>query len=524
MAAESLGASAPHFTPGFASSSVQRAPSPETVKHQLAAWVDLGGLNPVDAAVHAHDALKTALDAVRTGSGSSSDPRTAVGSACALAYASAKQVDGGFPMPVATGQPAWSVFVSRVRQAVTACHALEEHMDAAGTLAALDDLNDATNAGYHMEVWAIQVMGGSLAEQTFDDYTAPMGSTQQDSPTATQTTVTGYATRPADSNASGLPLLDQIVAAKVSVCVPVSSLTAQAGSSRGAWTLILSDGTTVATDPSWAASDFPEPLLPDSPGPSLTPGQCQTGLIPFDIPAADAVYPVEVANGGTHQSWRVPAPSDARDFAGPMTADQLAGALLTAADLPGYAHTGTDSEVLPTESELRTLDGPSCQQLVNGIEGSASVYGTVAEAGRSFRAETGDAEISLSLHAFPDQAAAQKAVDDARAGVEGCRAYTRPDHIGSRGAETVRDITAVPTVSEIGGASATAEYAAAVEFSGTSQLSEADLLVVRLGSTVLTVEALVPVAADTNALAVIKPTLLAAVVAQAVKLRSEGES
>jgi hypothetical protein len=346
-----------------------------------------------------------------------------------------------------------------------------------------------------------------------------VGRTLQDSTTATQTTVTDYAIRAADSNASGLPVLDQVVTVKLSVCVPASSPTAQAGSSRGAWTLILADGSTAVTDSSWAASDFPEPLLPDSPGPSLTPGQCQPGLIPFDIPATESAYPVEVANNGAHQSWRIPAPTDASDSVGPMTADQLAGALLTATDLPGYAHTGPDSEMLPTEPELLTLGAPACRQLVNGIEGSPSVYGTAAEARRSFSADTGGVEISLSLHAFPDQAAAQKAVDDARAGVEGCRAYTRPDQIGSRGAETVRDITAGAHSSDIGGGSATVEYVATVEFAGTHHLSIVDLVAVRLGSTVLTAELLLPVPADATMTAG-KQALFTAIVAQAAKLRS----
>ncbi|MGF1428245.1 sensor domain-containing protein [Kitasatospora sp. LaBMicrA B282] len=499
----------------------QRAPSPQTVRAQVLAWEDLGGLDASKASLAAYVSVESAVHAMLDVPDDSPKWRTTMAPACAKAYAAADLADRTFQAPVAVGRPGWALFVSRLHLAATACHALEATKADPGALAAIDDLDDAVVAGNDVQVRAGQLLGAEVAPVPGIDETTALGDAQTDQTTGAEQMVTDYRTRTAGANATGLPAVDQIVTVQARVCRPATPPDATVTAGRSGWTLVLADGTTAPSTTSWAPGDFPQPLLPDGTGPALTAGQCRTGLLPFDLPAADTAYPVEVGNTDTGYYWHLPAPGGPGGATGPLTADQLKGALLTAADLPGYTDTDSDSDTLPTSVES-TPDGPACQQLINGTEGAPAVYGTVAEVSRALMASTGDTAITLFLHSFPDPAAAQRSVEDIRAGVAGCRGYTVPDDGSSTGGETVRDITALPDggdPGDPGGGSAPLAFSWTKKFTTTRPMY-GTVSVAQFGSSVMIIQELRADKATAADGAAADRAFAAAVTAQAAALRS----
>lgn len=119
-------------------------------------------------------------------------------------------------------------------------------------------------------------------------------------------TAGSYTARKAGANAELVPASDRIATISVKACLK-SSPDGAVALSWTYWTLIFADGAGVQPLNAYSPRDFPKPLYPnDSDTAAVKPGQCRTGLIPFDIPSGQAGNPVriEYSVGSTILDWK----------------------------------------------------------------------------------------------------------------------------------------------------------------------------------------------------------------------------
>ncbi len=125
------------------------------------------------------------------------------------------------------------------------------------------------------------------------------------------TTVTfaagAYTARKAGANGDLVPAADRIATISVTTCLksPPGGVSAL---SWTYWSLIFADGAGVQPLSAYSPRDFPKPLYPnDSDTAAVKTGQCRTGLIPFDIPAAQTGNPVRIEYSieSTILDWKV---------------------------------------------------------------------------------------------------------------------------------------------------------------------------------------------------------------------------
>jgi hypothetical protein len=117
--------------------------------------------------------------------------------------------------------------------------------------------------------------------------------------------VSSYTAHRAGANAELAPPNDRIATISVTACLKVSSY-GEIGLSWAHWNLIFADLGGVPPAHAYSPRDFPKALFPnDDSVAAVKVGQCRTGLIPFDVPAAETGSPirVEYTSGSTVLDW-----------------------------------------------------------------------------------------------------------------------------------------------------------------------------------------------------------------------------
>lgn len=172
----------------------------------------------------------------------------------------------------------------------------------------------------------------------------------------------------------------------------------------------------------------------------------------------------------------------------PLTADQIAKALLTGADEAGYAFDASQDSKATTDHEDRVAaGGATCQQFIDAQEALSPKYGTAAEVDRELT-KPGDAHLiedSVMVFRSADQASA--VITDLTAGLKGCQNLSVPQPGG--GTVTMAP-SAIPELTKDGQAGFI-DYLTA---GGKTELMAAEL--VHVGSAVSVVAIVGPVSTD----------------------------
>ncbi|MEY9913557.1 hypothetical protein ABIA35_009830, partial [Catenulispora sp. MAP12-49] len=85
-------------------------------------------------------------------------------------------------------------------------------------------------------------------------------------------------------------------------CLKSSADGSPVGFSWKDWSLLFGDDTTAEPLNAWSPRDFSSALYPNDDTKAVPVGECRSGLIPFDVPAAQSGDPVKVVysvNGQT---------------------------------------------------------------------------------------------------------------------------------------------------------------------------------------------------------------------------------
>ncbi|MEY9895695.1 hypothetical protein ABIA31_009385 [Catenulispora sp. MAP5-51] len=115
-------------------------------------------------------------------------------------------------------------------------------------------------------------------------------------------TVSNYSSRRAGYNAELLPADARIATVAVKACLKSSADGSPVGFSWKDWSLLFGDDTTAEPLNAWSPRDFSSALYPNDDTKAVPVGECRSGLIPFDVPAAQSGDPVKVVysvNGQT---------------------------------------------------------------------------------------------------------------------------------------------------------------------------------------------------------------------------------
>lgn len=499
-------------------------PSPTTRRLQVWAWTYYGGGDVLHEFSSADQAMLDVLDKASASLDllkNTSEWKAAVGPSCLQVYVVADKSTGYFLVPAPEGERMWAGYLDRLNDAVTACQRLERTGSRTdGLIAVTDDLNDALSELDDLVAWI---------ERTLDI----SGPTTTPPSEATETwlgtsliaigagnpltmAVSDYELHPVAVNAEHVPVADRIATFRVRTCVKGTRATKTprvAVPTWASWHVILADGSSADPVRAWSQRDFGEPLYPNDSHQRLSPGECRTGLIPFDIPASTTADPVEIAYSakGASPYWRVPRPDRSTvpgDTIGrPLTADRLKAALVGAGDLRGYTVDASGDPInLMKRRETVSGGDASCQTLVNADDGSAAVYGTVAEADRTFVHPAGDIAITVSLRSYPTVAEARAVVADLRAGLPDPNAGPPPRCHRFTARDQWRTVTA-QHINLIAGSKSRDDVAYSAIVTANGRQAQLISRTIQVGTATVTVHLTTPVPFTAADAAAIKPAL-----------------
>jgi hypothetical protein len=148
---------------------------------------------------------------------------------------------------------------------------------------------------------------------------------------------------------------------------------------------------------------------------------CSSGGSTKPAAASSATGATSAASGASTPTTAAPTAA-APAAAGSLSADQLKGALLAAADVPGYtADPSSAASGLKTDQEKVSDGGAVCQKFMDANDALVSAYGTTAEAEGAWQDQANGVLVQISMMAFPSADKAKAVVADVKSSVAGCQ-------------------------------------------------------------------------------------------------------
>lgn len=348
---------------------VAPTPSPSTERLQVEAWVKYAGLDLLNEFTPLNSTFTD--DMGRLADAPAADlPALAeriIPPACSALFTLTGNVNSALPVPVADGQLTWARVSDALDDAASACHRFNRSHQITSFIAAFDDFFNAENEGNTLIDW----IGPASSIPGTTPVVADLGGYQPFDHegvtfrfTAENLTIEPDATAPARSHPG-----DRVATLDVEACIagiPPNELVG--GQPQGSdWRLSFPDGTVIAPALSWPSQDFNATEYADNGDEDLTaPGDCDGGLIGFDIPSSETGAPTRVLFTSTTSpntpAWNVPTGTTTDTFTDLGTTQPTGTASGTWVTVSGYAvrKAATNHEHLAPGDRIATITVQAC--------------------------------------------------------------------------------------------------------------------------------------------------------------------